>query len=128
MVLWFLVRRWQRRRALGVLAAIMFAASIPKLFMAGPWSVIIMMFGAGSDDLTMRIWGILAGITPMLVALVPALALLFLRPRYRREVAERVGLCPACGYDLRGTLAAGVRTCPECGTKAPANAVALALG
>ena len=26
--------------------------------------------------------------------------------------------CPACRYDLRGTLAAGITTCPECGTPA----------
>ena len=26
--------------------------------------------------------------------------------------------CPACGYDLRGTLAAGIERCPECGAPA----------
>jgi hypothetical protein len=56
------------------------------------------------------------------------LALLFLRPRYRRELHERAtSTCPACGYDLRGSLAAGSRTCPECGAQVPENAVALPL-
>ena len=27
--------------------------------------------------------------------------------------------CPHCGYDLRGTLAAGRTECPECGATAP---------
>ena len=30
-------------------------------------------------------------------------------------LASRQGLCTACGYDLRGTLAAGRAACPECG-------------
>ena len=28
------------------------------------------------------------------------------------------GHCPKCGYDLRGTLAAGIERCPECGAGA----------
>lgn len=28
--------------------------------------------------------------------------------------------CPACGYDLRGTIASGGRSCPECGHILPA--------
>lgn len=40
---------------------------------------------------------------------------------YRRwsKALERYGkrheLCPRCGYDLRGTVAAGIGRCPECG-------------
>lgn len=29
------------------------------------------------------------------------------------------GLCRHCGYDLRGTLAAGCKRCPECGRDVP---------
>ena len=38
------------------------------------------------------------------------------RARSRRSRARR-GLCPLCGYDLRG----GTGTCPECGPVAPAG-------
>jgi len=47
----------------------------------------------------------------------------------RRDVKEEIvrwageGLCPACGYDLRGQPAAG-RGCPECGWNRPADAEA----
>jgi hypothetical protein len=41
--------------------------------------------------------------------------LLFGRPRLRAHLRRRRGLCPSCGYDVRG--AAG--TCPECGAAAP---------
>jgi hypothetical protein len=40
-----------------------------------------------------------------------------LRTRYRR----RHGLCVDCGYDLRGSLAAAVDRCPECGVVAAAS-------
>jgi hypothetical protein len=57
-------------------------------------------------------------IVPSLVAM-PASAALIARGRRRRraEQRSRVGLCPACGYDLR----ASAGRCPECG-RVPANA------
>lgn len=36
-------------------------------------------------------------------------------------------LCQRCGYDLRGTLAAERRECPECGEPIPPHAVSAAL-
>jgi hypothetical protein len=64
---------------------------------------------AGSANLTMRfvcvpIWVIVA------LTVVPPLALRVrvARVRWRRS---RQGLCPKCGYDLRGTP----QQCPECG-------------
>jgi hypothetical protein len=50
--------------------------------------------------------------------------------RLGEELASRLGVpyelylpgtsCDACGYDLRGTFAAGATTCPECGAKGSA--------
>jgi hypothetical protein len=52
--------------------------------------------------------------------LVPAMTLAVLGVLWRREHLKKrrqfrrqSGLCPSCGYDLRGTLAS--KTCPECG-------------
>jgi hypothetical protein len=39
---------------------------------------------------------------------------------YRKSYRNSIGLCPRCGYDLRGNPAAG--RCPECGTPAPVPA------
>jgi predicted RNA-binding Zn-ribbon protein involved in translation (DUF1610 family) len=64
----------------------------------------------------MTMLGIVAGVYVMLFTFGPALAVLFLRPRYHREQMERPATCPKCDYDLRGTTAAGRDTCPECGT------------
>ncbi len=36
----------------------------------------------------------------------------------RRAGAADSPKCPNCGYDLRGTLAAGIHTCPECHERA----------
>mgnify|MGYP006160843833 CR=1 FL=1 len=41
----------------------------------------------------------------------PAIAILFLRPRWRAETADGIPYCPACGYDLRASR----ERCPECG-------------
>jgi len=37
------------------------------------------------------------------------------RQRRRREQRAAAVLCPSCGYDLRGTIAAGSTKCSECG-------------
>lgn len=43
--------------------------------------------------------------------------LLFLLQKYRRGTTGNE--CFACGYDLRGTIAADRKECPECGTTVP---------
>jgi hypothetical protein len=54
--------------------------------------------------------GLVFGGTVLLWVFGPGVVLLFLRERYRRE--KLFPVCPACGYDLRGSAEP---TCPECG-------------
>jgi hypothetical protein len=67
------------------------------------------LFDLRSRDVRVEVpwWSISAGAT-----LIAGLHLFFLR---RRRIADRAGLCPACGYDLRATP----DRCPECGYKKP---------
>ena len=57
--------------------------------------------------------GLVFGGTVLLWAFGPGIILLFLRERYRRQKLNPH--CHQCGYDLRGTIAAGRTQCPECG-------------
>jgi len=57
---------------------------------------------------------VLAG-TVLFWAFGPGIVLLYMRERYRR--VKLLHLCANCGYDLRGTLAAGRHEFPECGAK-----------
>lgn len=57
---------------------------------------------------------VLAG-TVLLWAFGPGIILLYWRERYRR--ARLMMICSNCGYDLRGTVAAGREACPECDTR-----------
>ena len=57
---------------------------------------------------------VLAG-TMLLWAFGPGIVLLYWREKYRRE--RLLPTCDQCGYDLRGTVAAGRDECPECGEK-----------
>ncbi len=54
----------------------------------------------------------------LLSAITPALWLLT-RKRRRREYRLAHGLCPICGYDLRGHAHLPDARCPECGTPVP---------
>ena len=57
------------------------------------------------------------GGTVLMWAFGPGIVLLFLREKYRMQ--KLTPLCTSCGYDLRGTIAAGRTQCPECGTENP---------
>jgi hypothetical protein len=105
-------RRWRRYALLWRLTGMLFGGSLLELVAAVPSHMVVMrrpgcMVGLGTGI------GVMAGVCVMFVAFGPAVVLLFLRPRYRREVMEGRRYCPACEYDLRGTPGRGV--CPECG-------------
>ncbi len=59
----------------------------------------------------------------LLSAITPAVWLLT-RQRRRREAGISKGLCPLCGYDLRGHATIPDARCPECGTPVSATAPA----
>ena len=71
-------------------------------------------------------WGELA----MLLALVMAAyaAVLYAdrhgrRLRAQRRYRRNMGRCVACGYDVRASIRAGSRDCPECGSEIPAYTI-----
>ena len=45
-----------------------------------------------------------------------------LKSRFTARWAKSIGVCQACNYDLRGSIAGGGVTCPECGHAIPENA------
>lgn len=64
---------------------------------------------------------------PGCTLVLPVVIICYGAGRYLRHVGGRqlrrleAGECMACGYDLRGTLAAGKTECPECGAAVDAN-------
>ncbi|MCC7409890.1 MAG: hypothetical protein IT442_17620 [Phycisphaeraceae bacterium] len=68
--------------------------------------------------------GLVFGLTVLFWAFGPAIFLLFLREKVR--LARAAPLCPQCAYDLRGSIAAGSTTCPECGAPIPRQAILMA--
>ena len=115
-VLFAHVRTLPRLWALSRMANMLIAGSLAELLAAVPAHVVVSrrpgcLVGLGT------MMGIVAGLNVMLFAFGPAIFLLFLRPRYRREQMEGEPVCETCGYDLRATPL----RCPECGTPVPAG-------
>jgi hypothetical protein len=81
--------------------------------------------GESGSALILRLW--VEGLC--LLLLVWSLALMW---RYRghyermRALIASGRMCLGCGYDLTGTMAAGLRVCPECGRTAEAESLARA--
>jgi len=106
-------RELARFRALTRLAHMLIAGSLAELLAAVPAHVVVSrrpgcLVGIGT------MMGIIAGLCVMAFAFGPAVVLLFLRPRYRREQMEAAAgavICETCGYDCR----ANRQRCPECG-------------
>lgn len=109
-LLWVYARDWQRMRVLSRISAALFAGSLLELLATVPSHLVVIrrpgcLVGIGT------MLGIIAGLNVMFFSFGPMIAVLLLRPRYRREKAMGQ-FCQVCGYDLR---ASPVR-CPECGT------------
>ena len=99
-----------RYTVLRKLNTLIFAGSLAELLATVPSHIIVTrrpgcLVGLGTA------MGIAAGCCVMLFSFGPAIAILFLRPRWRAELADGVPYCPACGYDLRASR----ERCPECG-------------
>jgi hypothetical protein len=92
------------------LTAYIFAGSLAELLATVPSHVIVSRRPGCLVGLGTAI-GITAGCAVMIFAFGPAIAILFLRPRWRAEIADGIPYCPACGYDLRASKG----RCPECG-------------
>jgi hypothetical protein len=88
----------------------LFAGSLAELLATVPSHVIVSRRPGCLVGLGTAI-GIMAGCAVMLFSFGPAIAILFLRPRWRAETADGIPYCPACGYDLRASR----ERCPECG-------------
>jgi hypothetical protein len=111
LLLWSYVWRWERFRLLSRLAGILLTGSLAQLLATVPSHLIVSrrpgcLVGIGT------MVGIIAGVYVMLFSFGPMIAVLFLRPRYRRERLTATPFCRQCGYDLR----ASKDRCPECGT------------
>jgi hypothetical protein len=96
---------------------LIFTGSLAELFATVPSHVIVTrrpgcLVGLGTAA------GIMAGLCVMIFSFGPAIAILFLRPRWRAETADGIPYCPACGYDLRASR----HRCPECGLPVEAAA------
>ena len=87
-----------------------FAGSLAELLATVPSHVIVSRRPGCLVGLSTAI-GIIAGIGVMFFSFGPAIAILFLRPRWRAENEAGIPYCPACGYDLRASR----ERCPECG-------------
>jgi hypothetical protein len=99
-----------RYTVLRKLTTLIFAGSLAELLATVPSHVIVSRRPGCLVGLGTAI-GIIAGCAVMIFSFGPAIAILFLRPRWRAETADGIPYCPACGYDLR----ASNQRCPECG-------------
>jgi hypothetical protein len=102
--LWLVFRRDPYRRAVRTLSAVGLLSAIGQI-LALPW------FDRGPQPH-------FAAVYASCWAFGALLLLVFAWPGVRARMGQE---CAACGYDLRGTLAAGISACPECGTMVDAE-------
>lgn len=108
-LLWVYTRRWTRWQFLFRLSAALLAGSLAELIAVVPAHIIVSRRPGCLVGLSTAL-GIIAGLNVMFFSFGPAVVLLCLRPRLRRQLDPN--LCQICGYDLR----ASENRCPECGT------------
>jgi hypothetical protein len=113
-VLFTHTREMARLKAVSRMSNMLIVGSLAELLACVPAHVVVTrrpgcLVGIGT------MMGIIAGLCVMFFAFGPAIVLLFLRPRYRREQMESSDgavICGQCGYDCRASR----ERCPECGT------------
>jgi len=113
-VIWCYGIKTARIRFFGRLAALLLAGSLIATVIGIASLVTPSNRQGGIFNLLLSLMTIAAAIYVALFALGMCLAAIFLRAGVRDQ-ATHAGRCPACDYDLRGTIAAKRRTCPECG-------------
>src|SRR6185503_16154436 len=74
--------------------------------------------GPSRDAMVLPLRPVWPGFAANAIVFAAVCWMLFVAPSVlRKALRTKRGLCPACGYDLRGN-AAGSNVCPECGVDA----------
>lgn len=109
---------WERFQFLLRVSTFLLCGSLAQLMATLPAHLVVIRRSGCLVGLMTGV-GLTAGVVVLTWSFGPAIVLLFIYPRYRREKAHPLIFCSECGYDLRGSVVAGRRACPECKTPVP---------